>query len=96
MEYGILFLAASVVAGGVLGAVIRAWSVSVALKSFEFRCSLLEGILQREVKTRAANTRWNKPDPQEELIAAALAVKENAKAVPWWQNPSLKKGGYTP
>lgn len=96
MEYGILLAAACVVGGGVLGAVIRAWSISTSLKDIEFRCTLIEGILQREVKTRAANTRWSKPDPNEELVKAALTIKGNTKTVPWWQNPDLKKGAYVP
>lgn len=85
MEIGLLVLISAVVGGGGLGAIARAWSFHSRLYSLEDRLSLAEGILNREVKTRAAQERWKKPSKDEELVA--LALKEEKKPAPafWWQ-----------
>lgn len=97
-EFGVLLLIASVIAGGILGAVARAWSLHARLYSLQDRLNVLEGVQNREVKIRAAGERFKRPSKEEAAIEAALlhAPGPPAKEVPWWQNPNLKKGAYTP
>lgn len=97
MEYALYLVIASVVAGGVGGALLRTWSIHSRLYSLETRTAVLEGITTREVKIRAATDRWKKPSKDEEALVAALAAPPPPeRKVPWWQNPDLKKGAYVP
>ncbi len=87
MELATYLLIAAAVAAGVVGAVARVWSIHSRLYSLEDRLSLVEGILTREVKVRAATERWKRPSRDEERIAEALAnlpppptQKKN-----WWE-----------
>jgi len=96
MDLALVFLIAAAIAGGILGAVIRAWSIHSILYSFEDRLDVVEGITQREVKIRAGQERWKRPAKDEELIKDLLKspAQPVASNLPWWKNPNLKIGGY--
>ena len=98
LEAGLYLLIAGAVGAGVLGAVVRSWSISTSLYSLNDRVALVEGILQREVKVRAGQARQSKQTPEELQVLAALAnpPQPKEKKTPWWENPSLKKGSYAP
>lgn len=98
MESAVLLVIVGAVAAGVVAAVVTTWSLRARLYSLEDRTAIVEGILQREVKVRAAAERWKRPSPTEE--AAALLKQSDApqqqRKMNWWENPALKKGGYVP
>lgn len=83
MDIGILLLISGCVAVGVVAAVLKTWMLHRRTYSLEDRMALLEGILQREVKTRAAQARWQKPDKDEALLAAMQA--QPARPRNWWE-----------
>ncbi len=86
MELATFLLLVAAVAVGVVSAVARTWSLHARLYSLEDRVSVLEGVTQREVKIRAAETRLRRPSKDEELIAAKLSEAqpiERKKA--WWE-----------
>ena len=99
MEYGLLVVISAVIAGGVVGAMLRMWSVASRLYSLENRVNLVEGITTREVKIRASAERWKKPTADEAELASRLLHPQEPKATSshaWWNNPALKKGAYVP
>lgn len=84
MDIAFLALIAAVVAAGVLSAAVRAWSILSRLYSLEDRVNIVEGTLQREVKTRAAGVRWSKRDAEQAILEAALENPKPQSALPWW------------
>lgn len=87
MEYGILGLIAAVVAGGCLGAVGRAWSLSSRLYALESALAVVERTLTHEIKARAATERWKRPSKDEQVadeLAAALQKSKPEPSKPWW------------
>ena len=89
-EYAIILLIACVIGGGVCGAVLRSWSIDRRLYSLEVAVAELQGLVTREVKIRAAQTRT--PNAKIEREAAEL-LKANGGgqqplpvgAVEWWK-----------
>jgi len=97
MEFAYILLIVGAVAVGVTSAVARTWSLHSRTYTLEDRVSVLEGIQSREVKIRAAETRWKKPSAEEAAITAALAAPPPVKSkLPWWQKPNLPKRSYAP
>lgn len=98
MDYAVILLIVGSVAAGVVSAIVTTWSLRARVFSLEDRLAIVEGVLQREVKVRAATERWKKPSAADE--AAALLLNPNVQPAPrklnWWDNPKLKKGAYTP
>lgn len=86
MDYAILLLVVGCIAVGVAAAVVRTWSLHARTYSLEDRVACLEGVTTREVKIRAAQARYAKPDKDAELLAA-LQPKETVPATRynWWQ-----------
>ncbi len=95
IEHGILVLASAVIGGGVLGALVRAWSWHSALTSLTNRVLVLEGAnedlrgnLLTEVKRRAgearAATRRPKGQDETELEAVASRVAPTTDQEQWW------------
>ena len=86
MEIGLLVVIAAVIAGGVLGSTIRAWSISSRLFSLEDRLETLERAHLREVKSRVSMERWGKKTKDEALVEAALEQTPAPVPVqqPWW------------
>lgn len=85
MDYAIILLILSCVAVGVAGAVARTWGLHRRLYALEDRCTLLEGIQQREVKVRAAATRWQKTDQSEAMLKELVAAQPASRKLNWWE-----------
>lgn len=95
LEYSILVLTAAVIGGGVLGAVIRAWSLQSQITSHLNRIGTLEGAYEDlrtsinvEVKRRAGEARQAQRRTAEldkqELAVVASNVKGADSNLPWW------------
>lgn len=86
MEIATLLLISGSVAVGVVAAVVRTWSLHRRAYSLEDRMAVVEGILQREVKTRAAQERWRKPDKDQELLETMRNQKvQPTRQLNWWE-----------
>jgi len=96
MEYVYVGVICAAIAGSVLGALVRGWSILSRLYSLEDRLNIVEGTLSREVKVRAANGRWNKRDAEDAILAAALEKPDRSASVtgqaplPWWAMAAKK------
>lgn len=94
MDYALVLVIVGCVAVGVTGAVIKTWSLHSRVYSLEDRVGILEGTLTREVKTRAAQERWKRPDKAEaDLSALSAMAKSSAPPSPtrkynWWETGS--------
>lgn len=99
LETSVVVLIAAVIGGGVLGAVIRAWSIQASLASFQsrlqvaetnvedLRANLLTEIKRRAGEARQAQRRTKDQDQQE--LAKMLEDQKGAPAGPgaqeaWW------------
>lgn len=82
--FALILLVTGCIAAGVVGALIHTWSLKALAFSLEVRLGVVEGTLQREVKARAGQERWKKPDRDLELLAAAQVVPVRKKN--WWEN----------
>ena len=90
MELGLWLLISCVIAGGVLGGVLRGWSVMSRLHSLEVRVNALEGIQTKLTKTVAATARWSRPDKLEQEAEQLRAAAKNgagitAEPAQWWK-----------
>jgi len=98
MEISILVLIVAVVAGGVLGGVLRGWSLLATQYALSERVSLLEGSLLREVKSRAAKERWSRTAQDvagiDDAVLAAAAKKPEPPLQQWWTNPQGRPRAY--
>jgi hypothetical protein len=88
MEYGLLLLITAVVAGGVAGGLLGAWSChrrilvleetwKVMSVCYEDRLKQIEKIITRQDKSAAATIKWSKKAAEEEALAAILAKPAN-------------------
>lgn len=97
MEYAYILVIVAAIAVGVVSAVVRTWAIHSRLYSLEDRVNVVEGVQSREVKIRAAETRWKKPSADEAAITAALATPPPQPAkTPWWKHTNLAKRSYAP
>lgn len=96
MDLALVVLIAAALGGGVIGALVRAWSIHSRLYALEDRLLVVEGVSQREVKIRAATERWKKSDKDDALLTTlqTAAQLQPKLQLPWWRNPNLKQGGY--
>lgn len=92
MEYLYLLVIASVISGGVLGALVRAWSLMSRLYSLEDRVGVLEGVTTREVKIRAAQSRGQKSTADEQTFKdlRALGGQPAGRKKNWWERLPVK------
>jgi hypothetical protein len=92
MEYAVLLLILACVCVGVVSAVVTTWRLKSTLLEVLDRLALVEGICTREVKVRAAQERWKRPDKDAALLDA---LKTNSstptRKANWWE--SLPKSG---
>lgn len=89
MEYpffALILLIVSCIAAGVVAGVVHTWSLRARTYSLEDRVDRMEGNLSREVKARAGQERWKKPDKDIELLAKAAQQPERRKN--WWEQPT--------
>jgi len=92
MEIAYFLLISAMVAAGVVGAVARTWTIHSRLYSLEDRVGLIEGIVQREVKVRAAQERWKRPAKDEERLVEALsALPPPTPPRNWWELPGVPR-----
>lgn len=89
MDYALLLVFTAAIAVGVVSAVVRTWSLHRRVYTLEDRLEVLEGIQTREVKTRAAQERWKKPDKDTELLAA-LTNGGSGRKKNWWETLPVK------
>ena len=87
--FGLILLFSCFLAAGVVGGVVHTWSLRARTYSLEDRVAILEGTLQREVKTRAGQERWKKPDKDLELLNAVNASP--SRRPNWWEVPARVK-----
>lgn len=81
--FGLILLVSCFIAAGVVAGVVHTWSLRARTYSLEDRVDRIEGNLSREVKARAGQERWKKPDKDLELLNAANAVP--ARRLNWWE-----------
>lgn len=84
LSYFALFLLfCACIAAGVVAGVVHTWSLRALTYSLDTRLAVVEGLLQREVKARAGQERWKKPDKDLELLKS---VTESSVRKPnWWE-----------
>lgn len=91
--FAIIVLVSCCLAGGVCAAVVHTWQLRASLYDVQSRLEVVEGNLLREVKARAGQERWKKPDKD---LALAQALVQNQSQAParynFWENPKLKRG----
>jgi hypothetical protein len=92
--FTLILVATCSVALGVCAAVINTWSLRSRLFSLEDQVAVMQGTLQREVKTRAGQERWKKPSLEEQMLLAGQTITPPQKKFNWWENPALKRGAY--
>lgn len=83
---GILLVVACVAVGGV-AAVVRTWSLHARLYSLEDRMAVVEGVTQREVKIRAAQSRRPTGQKDEEMLKelAGAGTQPVQRKLNWWE-----------
>jgi hypothetical protein len=100
MELGIfalIVLVTSCIAGGVCAAVIHTWGLKALTYSLDTRLSVVEGTLTREVKARAGQERWKKPDRDHALAADLLSQGQPVgRKLNWWERPDLPRSANVP
>ena len=84
-SFSVILLIVACVAVGSVAGVIRTWSLHSRLYSLEDRLAIVEGNLTREVKARAGQERWKKPDKDLELLSKMQAPPEPTKRMNWWE-----------
>lgn len=81
----VTLLIVACIAAGVTGAVINTWALRSRLYSVEDQVAVMQGTLQREVKTRAGQERWKKPDKDAELLKQMATTTAPARMLNWWE-----------
>lgn len=92
MDYVVLLVFTGALAVGVVGAVVRTWSLHSRLYSLEDRVGVLEGVQTREVKIRAAQSRQPKNNADDALVEQLRTVGSGRKKNWWEVNPAVKNG----
>lgn len=84
----LLLLLTAFIAAGVVAGVVHTWSLRAISFDLQQRLSLVEGVLQREVKVRAGQERWKKPDKDLELLNQVQAVP--VRKPNWWETAAQR------
>jgi hypothetical protein len=82
--FGLIVLISCCVAGGVCAAVVHTWSLRALTYDLSNRLAVVEGTLTREVKARAGQERWRKPD-KDAALAESLIQQPVQRKLNWWQ-----------
>lgn len=84
-----LLLIACVLGGGVAGALLRTWDIHRRLYSLEVQLAEVQGIVQREVKIRAGQSKAAVPRVDKEALELLKGAQNlqaaGAAPVNWWQ-----------
>lgn len=86
----LLLLVVCCIAAGVVAAVVHTWGLRARLYSLENHVEIIAGRLTSEVKARAGQERWKKPDKDAELMAS-LVQAPPARKKNWWENLPVQK-----
>jgi len=81
----LLLLVVCCIAVGVVAAVVNTWNLRARLFSLETQVDVLSGQLSREIKARAGQERWKKPDRDAELMSHLLQQPPVRKKN-WWES----------
>lgn len=84
--FALILLFIGCLAAGVVAGVVHTWSLRARTYGLEDRVDRMEGNLLREVRARAGQERWKKPDKDAELLKslAAEAAPQPRKRN-WWE-----------
>lgn len=83
--FALFLLFGGCLAAGVVAGVVHTWSLRARTYSLEDRVDRMEGNLSREVKARAGQERWKKPDKDAELMASLTKQNVTAHKPNWWE-----------
>jgi hypothetical protein len=83
--FALFLLSIACIAAGVVGALIHTWSLRAVTYSLDSRLSVVEGNLLREVKARAGQERWKKPD-KDAALASELITPTKPRLNFWQTN----------
>lgn len=86
LDFAIILLFLACIAVGVVSAVVKTWSLRADLLDVQDRLNVLEGVTQREVKIRAANSRKGLVDQDSALLQSLQKPPEQPqKRLNWWE-----------
>jgi len=86
LSYFALFLIfTGCLAAGVVAAVVSTWSLRARLYSVENELTIVSARLLSEVRARAGQERWKKPDKDAELVQSLMANPQPVKKKNWWE-----------
>lgn len=88
MDVALFLIILASVGAGVAGSLAATWGLRRRTYSLELEVAYVSGILQREVKARAAGERWRKKDELEERVEELVNLTTPgapAQKVPFWQ-----------
>lgn len=83
--FAFILLITGCLAAGIVAGVVHTWSLRARTYSLEDRVDRIEGNLSREVKARAGQERWKKPDKDLELIRQAQSIAPVGRKPNWWE-----------
>lgn len=89
--FALILLFIGCLAAGVVAGVVHTWSLRARTYSLEDRVDRMEGNLSREVKARAGQERWKKPDKDEALLAAMKQPPPQGRMLNWWEKQGVAK-----
>jgi hypothetical protein len=87
----LILLIGGCLAAGVTAAMISTWSLRARLYTVESELAVVSAKLMTEIKARAGQERWKKPDRELEL----LKMMQSAPAAParklnWWEDAAAR------
>lgn len=88
--FALVLLISGCIAAGVVAGVIHTWSLRARLFSIENQVEVIAGRLTSEVRARAGQERWKKPDKDAELMANLLQTPAGRKKN-WWETLPTNK-----
>jgi len=84
--FALILLFIGCLAAGVVAGVVHTWSLRARTYDLEDRVDRIEGNLSREVKARAGQERWKKPDKDLQLLEAMkTAAPAQGRMLNWWE-----------
>jgi len=91
--FALIVLVSACLAAGVCAAVVHTWQLRASLYDVQSRLEVVEGNLLREVKARAGQERWKKPDKDLALAQALVqSPAQPAARYNFWEDPKLRRG----
>lgn len=84
--FALILLFIGCLAAGVVAGVVHTWSLRARTYDLEDRVDRIEGNLSREVKARAGQERWKKPDKDVELLKSLQGpAPAQGRMLNWWE-----------